>query len=108
MIHYCTLRPPQNAQHYTFRTSRLPQITHMWTDRKKAIIVLDDAGRVIRVDINASKFTLNYTVYIKWYSSHEMIHSTLNDTVYIKWCIPDEMIPSTLNNLIYIKWYSLL
>jgi len=32
---------------------------------KKAIIVLDDAGRVIRVDINASKFTLNYTVYIK-------------------------------------------
>jgi len=35
MIHYWTLRPPQNAQHFKFRTLRLPQNPHMWTDRKK-------------------------------------------------------------------------
>jgi hypothetical protein len=64
MIHYWTLRPPLNTQHYKFRTSRHPQNPHMWTDRKKAIIVLDDEDSVIKGDINALKWSPYIYIYV--------------------------------------------
>ena len=69
MIHYWTLRPPLNAENDQFRTSRHPQNRHMWTDRKKAINVLDDEDRVIKGDINTLKWSPYIYICIYKYST---------------------------------------